>query len=203
MYLKKSLNQYKSFIFVLTKSYSSTNKPTAEIVEKYKGCFNCVYKFNYINHLRLFSRMKIYQTVFSTAFGLGSVVLYDMKIVDDLNYLLVANGCMLFALLMLLIISRQTVKVVGRIYLNDAKDKVILSHLNFLGKRRDVEVDLELIEPLSSLDELNESSLSLKLKNMDGQMYVSLAHGLVYDKSDFLKLFNVNLKKITKKITQE
>ena len=201
MYLKKSFNNYKSFIFVLTKkSYSSTNKPTADIIEKYKGSFNCVYKFNYINHLRLFSRMKIYQTVLSTAFGLGSVVLYDLKIVDDLSYLLVANGCMMFALLMLLIISRQTVKVVGRIYLNDAKDKVILSHLNFLGKRRDMEVDLDLIEPLSSLDELNESFLSLKLKNMEGQMYVSLAHGLVYDKSDFLKLFNVNLKKNDKKI---
>jgi hypothetical protein len=72
---------------------------------------------------------------------------------------------------------------------------VLLSHLNFMGKRRDVELERGMVEPLSSLDELNESALKLRLKGMDGSMYVPLKHGEVYDKESFLAVFNVVLKK--------
>jgi len=76
--------------------------------------------------------MKIYQTVGSTLMGVASVVAYDAKIFTELNSLLMINGAMAFALVMLLIISRQTVKVVGRIYVSDNGQKVMLSHLNFM-----------------------------------------------------------------------
>jgi len=175
-------------------SASSLQKDPSLPAEKYKDTFNCVYKFKYINHLRLFSRIKIYQTAGSALLALGSALAYDAQLLD-LNSLLLINGAMVFALAMLLVISRQCVKVVGRIYVSDDGQRVLLSHLNFMGKRRDVELERGMVEPLSSLDELNESVLKLRLKGMDGCMYVPLKHGEVYDKDTFLAVFNVVLKK--------
>lgn len=169
----------------------SINQQPAE--QKYKDIYNCVYKFNLINHLRLFSRMKIYQTVCSSFLAVGSTVAYETKFIEDLTTLLVINGSMAFALGMLLLISRQTVRVIGRIYLSEDKSKVCLSHLNFMGKRRDIEVDVDMIEPLSSIDELKEKHLKLRLKDMDGHMYVYLNNCEVYDKEGFLKVFKVFL----------
>ena len=176
-----SINQHKA----------QTNKPIA--VEKYKDIYNCVYKFNLINHLRLFSRIKIYQTVASSVIGIGSTIAYETKLIEDVATLLFINGSMVFALAMLLVISRQTVRVIGRIYLSDDQSKVCLSHLNFMGKRRDIEVGIDMIEPLSSIDELKEKHLKLRLKDMDGHMYVYLNNCEVYDKADFLKVFHVSL----------
>jgi len=51
------------------------------------------------------------------------------------------------------------------------------------------------VEPLSSLDELNDDVLKLRLKDMDGFMYVPLKHCDIYDKERFLKVFNIVLKK--------
>ena len=161
---------------------------------KYKNCFNCVYQFRYINYLRLFSRMKIYQTGLSILSAVGSVVAYDAKWIADLNSLLYLNGAMVFAFIMLFVISRQTVKIVGRLYLSDDGTRVLVSHLNFFGKRRDIQIDLNDVEPLSSIEELGEKFLKLKLKNFDGHMIISLPLGIVYDKKSFLKVFKIDLK---------
>ncbi len=128
------ISRRTTFFATFTKNYSQSSTPKKPSItpEKYKDTFNCVYKFKYINQLRLFSRMKIYQTVGSTLMGVASVVAYDAKIFTELNSLLMINGAMAFALVMLLIISRQTVKVVGRIYVSDNGQKVMLSHLNFM-----------------------------------------------------------------------
>lgn len=187
----------------LTKQYSQKTTPSDpektlkeknKFRDKYKDIYTCVYKFNYINHIRLFSRMKIYQTIASGLSGIGSVFLYDAGFVQNYDALVFLNGSMVFALAMLFVISRQTVKVVGRIYVSDDNQKVLLSHLNFMGKRRDIELDADLIEPLSSIDELNERYMSLRLKNMDGAMYVYLASCEIYDKKRFLEVFQVQLK---------
>jgi hypothetical protein len=70
--------------------------------------------FKYINYLRLFNRIKIYQTGLSILTSLSSCILYNIKIIQDINILFYVNGAMLFALLMLYVISRSTVKI-GRI----------------------------------------------------------------------------------------
>ena len=183
------------FLPCLIKKYSQQNtEQKPQLRDKYKDLYNCVYKFNYINHIRLFSRMKIYQTMASGVSGVGSVFLYDAGYVQSYEALIFLNSSMVFALAMLFIISRQTVKVVGRIYVSDDGQKVLLSHLNFMGKRRDIELDADMIEPLSSLDELNERYMSLRLKNMDGAMYVYLASCEIYDKKKFLEVFQVQFK---------
>ena len=178
--------------FRTTPIFGQNEKLNTEI-SKYKDEFKCIYKFKYINQLRLFSRMKIYQTAVSISFGVGSLVMYQMEYVDSLNTILIVNSSMLFALIMLYVISRQTIKIVGRMYVNDDASRVLISHLNFFGKRRDLEVDANLIQPIHSLDELKEKFLKLKLQDMNGAMYISMRYGYFYDRKEFLKVFKVNL----------
>lgn len=137
--------------------------------------------------------MKIYQTAASSLMGIGSVLAYDAKFIEDLNTLILMNCSMVFALAMLLVVSRQTVRVIGRMYISDDEQRVLLSHLNFMGKRRDIEVDIDMIESLSSLDELNEKFLKVNLKDMEGSMYLSMAMCDIYDREKFLKIFNIVL----------
>jgi hypothetical protein len=98
---------------------------------------------------------------------------------------------MFLALIMLFVISRQTVRVVGRMYISDDKTKAMISHLNFFGKRRDFEINIDEIEPLSSLSELKDAYTYFKLKDTNGSMIISVPHGKIHKKDDFLKILGV------------
>lgn len=149
--------------------------------------FECVYTFRYINHLRLLSRAKIIQTGASTVFALASIVLYQFEVITDALVLLGVNATMLFALVMLLIISRQTVKVVGRLYLHKHADQVLISHLNFFGKRRDFTLDLNEIRPITTTAELRDTFFKLQINSMDGHMLIILPLGKIHNVEKFLK----------------
>jgi hypothetical protein len=150
--------------------------------------FDCIYTFRYINQLRLMNRAKVYQTALSITFGVASIFLYDMGLITDINMTLAANASMLCALFMLLLISRQTVKVIGKMYLSKDGSTVLISHLNFWGKRRDFKLKILDIEPLASLYDLNDTIVNLRIKNADGSMYLSLTYGVNLDKDKLFKL---------------
>lgn len=157
----------------------------------YLNEYECIFQFGYIKQLRLFSRIKIYQTGLSILFGIASVGLYEMEYFNNFDRILAVNGSMIFALIMLLIISRQTVKIVGRLYVNKEQNKVLISHLNFMGKRRDFIVNKDEILPLSSIEELKDTFLQLKIKNMDGSMLMILPYSKVINKNAFLSVLKV------------
>lgn len=111
-YLKNFIKPRNFLYFKNEICLNSYVKNKTEIVDiKYKEKYNCIYMFKYINHLRLFSRIKIYQTGLSILTSIGSCILYNIKIIQDINILFYVNGAMLFALLMLYVISRYTVKI--------------------------------------------------------------------------------------------
>ena len=154
--------------------------------------YDCVYEFRYIRQLRLLSRMKIYQSAISVIFGISSLGLYEMNYITDLNTILISNATMVFAVVMLFIISRQTVKFVGKMYINPEKNRILISHLNFLGSRRDFEIDLNKVEPLDSIQTLNDMFFKLKMTDLEGFMLMSLRLGKLNDKENFKKIFKIN-----------
>ena len=143
-------------------SISSSSKPKNPPKE-YREGFQCVYRFKYINHLRLLNRFKLYQTAFSCCAAIASTAMYSLNYVTDISTLLVINGSMWLALVMLLIISRHSVRVVGALYVNESEKKALISHLNFYAKRKDIELKLSSIEPLASMDELRDAYLKLRV----------------------------------------
>ncbi|RNA21321.1 transmembrane protein -like [Brachionus plicatilis] len=165
-------------------SASESAKPAA----LYKNEFECILQFRFIKHLRLASRLKLYQTGFSLLFAIGSVYAYEMDYTQNVNVLLSTNFCMIFALIMLIIISRQTIKVVGKLYLSKDANKVLISHLSFLGKRRDIIVNTSDIEGLSSISELKDTFLKLKMNNMNGFMYMILPYSEILNKDALLRV---------------
>ena len=76
--------------------------------------------------------------------------------------------------------------------MSDDQKYVLISHLGFFGKRRDIEIKLEEIESLSSIEELKEKFVKLKLNDSDGHMLISLPYGYDYNKNKFLKIFKID-----------
>jgi hypothetical protein len=175
----------------LTKLPQVKNKEETLAQLELRQKYDCVYEFRYIRQLRLFSRMKIYQSVLSVLFGISSLSLYEMNYINDLNTIITINATMAFAVLMLFIISRQTVKFVGKMYINPEKNRILISHLNFLGNRRDFEIDIDKVESLDSIQALNDIFFKLKMNDFDGFMLMSLRLGKLHDKENFKKIFKL------------
>ncbi len=74
---------------------------------------------------------------------------------------------------------------------NNDKNKVLISHLNFFGKRRDFEIAINDIEPFDSIQELNQSLFKLRIKNSDGFMLMTVRFGKILDKPGFLTIFKI------------
>lgn len=191
--LKTSLRGLRISIF---KNQEDLINKTAKTIPKpnslYKNEFECILQFRYINHLRLASRLKLYQTGFSILIAAGSVIAFEMDLTKNINALLSANLCMIFALIMLLIVSKQIIRIVGRLYLSKDGKKVLVSHLNFLGKRRDFVVNIEDIQGLNSISELKDTFFKLKMNNMDGFMYMILPYSQILNKQAFLKILKAS-----------
>lgn len=153
--------------------------------------FDCVYQFKFITQLRFMNRLKVYQTFISVGFGVSSIILYDMGYVKEIESMILLNGAMVFALVMMIILSRQTVRVVGRMYLSKDQNTVMISHLNFWGKRRDFQVKLDDVEAIASLGELNETLMNLKLRNMDGSMLLSVPYGKNIQQDGLFKILKI------------
>ena len=192
--LSRSLTR-PAFAHLSSSSRASASSPRAEEKTKkpiYREGFTCIYQFRYIVPLRIVNRFKIYQTVFSVLTGLGSLAAYASHCFDDLQFVAILNGSMWLALFMLLLISRNSVRVVGAIYLDDAtKTQALISHLDFLAKRRDFVVDLNKVHTIDTADELKELYLKVKLQDAEGFMFLFHKHGFVHDAKGlrkFLKL---------------
>jgi hypothetical protein len=166
---------------------ANENQIGSRMDENYK----CIYHFSLINHLRIFNRLKIYQTITSVVYAISSLLLFQFEIIDDSILLIGTNAAMIFAIFMFYIISRQSVRVVGRLYLSQDGKNVKIAHLNVLGRRKEFEIKVDDITPLSHIGELEDTFLSLKVNSMDGSMFIVRPFGRILDQENFLKIFGI------------
>jgi hypothetical protein len=162
--------------------------PTDKYIQSGK---TLIYTFNHIREVRLFNRMKIYQTVLSVVTGLSTNILYILDYTDMFS-VLVLNGAMIFALGMMVLIAKQSTKCIGAIYMEKDEKTIVVSHLDFFGKRRDFEVDVNKVLPLDSIDQLKEFSVYFEIEEMNGKMWLFLKHGKIIDTKKFLQIFKLN-----------
>jgi hypothetical protein len=102
---------------------------------------------------------------------------------------------MFFAFIMLYFISREVVNVVGKMYLSRDGSKIMISHLNFFGKRRDIEFNVEDIENLDSINEIYAPFFDLRLRNLEGSMKLSLKYSKTNNKKAILRIFKIKTEK--------
>jgi len=94
--------------------------------------------------------------------------MYEMNMLEDVQTVVFTNLIMLFALFMLVIMSRFIVRVVGRIYVSKDGKGMIVSHLNFLGKRKDIKFSVDDVMPITTVEEMREKFFKIRFKNLDG-----------------------------------
>jgi hypothetical protein len=150
--------------------------------------YNCIYRFKAIKHIRVLSRLKVYQTLMTLSLALASYPLYANGIytLNTLIYYNIASG---IGLITLYVISRILINVICAMYINKDETKLLISHLNFWARRSNIEIPIQDLKPfVYSTEDLNNLILRLSLKNMSGNMYFSLRLAEFYDKRVFKKL---------------
>ena len=124
---------------------SAVQKPTYSNPE-----FRNIYMFRYIVHLRVLSRLKIYQTLLTVGAIPPGVYLHSAGALSTPG-LATFVGIASVATAMLYVMSTFFRHIVGIISVNQTEDVVRISHLSFWGKRRDVQFNLSDIVPLSDM----------------------------------------------------
>lgn len=76
------------------------------------------------------------------------------------------------------------------LYTNIECDRVILSHIDFWGRRRDTEIDTRDIIPINDIETPNQIILPFKRYSIDGTMYYSSRVGQILDRPRFNRIFS-------------
>ena len=164
---------------------STSSQPVSSQVQD----FTAFYKFPYIVHMNVVSRLKLYQT------GLVVAVLPLTFIANSMGYIPVeavhfVTGIAGFATVMLYVMSHFFRRIIGFMYLNKAMDTVKVSHLTFWGRRRDIFLPVDSIVPLADF-ETNPRDSFVLLKQYDSKevLYFNISLGGIKDKAKFEHVF--------------
>ncbi|XP_055344080.1 transmembrane protein 186-like [Paramacrobiotus metropolitanus] len=123
----------------------------APLNTKKYGLFTPFYHFPFIVHVRALQRMKLYQTVGATLLtgGVIAAAIAGLELSPIAVPIMMMGNVMAFAFLLITTIAFQ--RWIGRMYINEAKDKVLISHLTFWGQRNNVVFPISDITPLGHL----------------------------------------------------
>lgn len=151
--------------------------------------FRNIYIFRYIVHVRVLSRLKIYQTLLTVGTIPPGVYLHNA---GDLSTsgLAAFVGIASLATAMLYVMSAFFRHIVGIISVNQSENVVRISHLSFWGKRCDVQFNLSDIVPLSDMPvKPNDIYQVIQFYEKPFRFYWFLRHGKHTDAEAIQRLF--------------
>lgn len=172
----------------MSRQYSTSDVKTDTSSDLSKTYTN-IYKFPYIVHARVFSRLKIAQTIFTVALipTMGLAVWMDYAPTTVFEYSLSIAS---FACIMLYVISYYLRRLIGIIALNGTGDTIKVSHLNFWGRREDFYVPVEQVIPIAQYEARVDDAYIPFLRYDDKEKYyMSLRWGGVLDTEKFVNVF--------------
>lgn len=148
------------------------------------------YQFPNITIVRLFNRLKLYQTAVTIAFCPVVVYMYSIGKLG-VNDLLLSTGTSVFALAMLYIITGMARKFVGVISITPDKETIRIGHLDFWSKRTNTFIKVENIVPLSDIpDRMDDIYIKIQTYDSDKQsLYLTLKYGVIKDPKIFNEVF--------------
>ena len=176
-------------------AHKITSPEKQKLIEEkfnYLKNYTCVYRFNHINLLTMISRFKIYQTAFTIVAGASTSIMYFINSNITQTSFLLINIASLSALMTLLIISKYLINVICAIYIHKNEKDIIISHINFFSRRKDIFTTIDNVKPLiNSMEELNNPYLKFQLNNSNGTMYYSLKRGKILSQNDLYKVLKI------------
>lgn len=75
------------------------------------------------------------------------------------------------------------------IYTNTECDRVIVSHIDFWGRRRNIEIDTRDIVPINDIETPNQTILPFKRYSTADTMYYSVKLGQILDRARLNRIF--------------
>ncbi|KRX96885.1 WW domain-containing protein, partial [Trichinella pseudospiralis] len=110
-----------------------------------------LYRFKWMPIIASISRIKLAQTVLSVIFVPVAYSAYQHKQIS-LNQLYILVFICVFALFMLFVMSGIFRRLIGVVSLDESRNVIRIGHLTFWGARRNVEIPLEDLTPLSDVN---------------------------------------------------
>ncbi|CAH0563683.1 unnamed protein product [Brassicogethes aeneus] len=160
----------------------------ADGVEK-ESKFVPVYQFPYIRAISAINRLKIYHTAFSAAALPISIALASEHVVP--NDTVWFAGCIgISGIITLYSIGYLSQRFVGIIYYDESRKVAKYSYLDFWGNRKNKEIPVEDIIPISELPVSTFDGLYLTLRQFScKETYkFSLKFGIILDKEQLKKV---------------
>ncbi|CAF0855345.1 unnamed protein product [Adineta steineri] len=150
--------------------------------------FYLVYRFGYRRPLRYVQVLKLTQTIATALitpyqiynYNEGLIPLFEFQL--SLFFLSLAS----FSLFLFGWVATRTICF---IYTNVECDRVILTHIDFWGRRQNIELDTRDIIPINDIETPNRTFLSFKRYSVPDTMYYSTKFGQILDRPRFNRLF--------------
>ncbi|XP_074651602.1 transmembrane protein 186-like [Tubulanus polymorphus] len=174
---------------VLLKNDQNLNKQSESVKTGSTEDFELIYKFPYIVHMRVISRLKLYQTGLVALMAPPLAYLQSTGVIDP-ALTVGFGGMFLLAGGMLAVMSEFFRRIIGLMSLSRDKKLLKVSHLTFWGKRRDVYIDPMDVIPLVECSD-NSSDIYIKFLRYSktDKLLFSLRFGGIKDMEKFCEVF--------------
>ncbi|CAC5423520.1 unnamed protein product [Mytilus coruscus] len=193
-------NKLNSFTYFPSRCYPSSEYPeTFDPFKKKmpefdpnisKRKFQTIYFFKPIKVAKVLSMLKIYQTGVTFALVPYSLFMFHSQLAD-FNVIAACVGLSISATVSLYYISMYIQNITGIIGVNEDMTKVMISHLNFWGKREDEIFKRKEIVPFSDSGEDVKSDIykMITFFSNDQKFYLFVNRGEVVDREKFENIF--------------
>ncbi|XP_044733562.1 transmembrane protein 186, partial [Chrysoperla carnea] len=124
--------------------------------------FKPIYKFPYIRLLQAINKLKIYQGITTTIAIPLSGIFQFIGVIDE-NYLPIIAALGVTGTISLTVLGKVTENFIGFMYINKDGTLLRISYLDFWSRRKNVDIPIDDIVPLSDMSTALTDKLYLKL----------------------------------------
>lgn len=167
----------------------ASNQSQDPVPSPKKATWKPIYFFPFIHIARLLNRLKIYQSVFTFTLVPILTGLYYHNL-SDIHTVYVVTGAATFTCLSLYIITAFFRRLIGVIYIDEAKKDLRIAHLTFWGGRKDITVPISDIIPLTESNcNAHDAFVKLHRHNTEEILYFTIRFGKILERNDFQDVF--------------
>lgn len=149
-----------------------------------------VYRFPYIVKLHLLAKMQLNFAALCSVTSIVVNILYmTQKLSVDVDMVKEAFFASFVAVMMMCIVNTFSRKIVAVVSLHEVTGMIQVSHLTFMGKRKDVDVHQQDIAPLLGAKDPKKAFKKFKRHSSSDVLYLSVKYGGILNKEAFAHIF--------------
>ncbi|CAF3822612.1 unnamed protein product [Rotaria sordida] len=150
--------------------------------------FYLIYRFGFLRSMRYIQILKLSQTLATVLLAPYQIYNYNEGLITlfELQFSLFLVSLASFSLYLFGWLATRTICY---IYTNVECDRVILTHVDFWGRRKNIELNTRDIIPINDIETPNKTFLPFKRYSTINTMYYSIQFGKILDRPRFNRIF--------------